>query len=239
MNLKNLTTLILASALGLGLTGCDQQSEKDIIAEAQYCLDKATTQAQASACTSSLAGIESKAAYTLKCAAGFISAGVTSPERLTQALDAVKESGAGTTVLLASLNFGSNSLAIQTADDCNKSGKSSLTLISAMAKSATVLSNAASVLGSCNTANPLDCDTTAIENAIDAIVLDPTDPANQETLEAVGSTIQSVYSVTCGGANNANSDICGDINKALTDAGVSMSGSALDIGLALLEKWKQ
>ena len=238
MNLKNLATLILAATLGLGLSGCNEQTEKDMIAEAQFCLDKATTAAQAKTCTSGIASLQSKSAYQLKCAAGFISAGITSPEKLSKALDAVKENGAGTTVLLASLNFGSNDLAIQTADDCSKSGKSSLTLISAMAKSATVLTNAASVLGSCNTANPLDCDTQAIEDAINAIILDPTDPANEQTLEAVGSTIQTVYSATCGGTNNGNTDICNDINKALTDAGVSMSGSPIDIGLALLDKWK-
>ncbi|WP_374031098.1 hypothetical protein [Bdellovibrio bacteriovorus] len=109
-----------------------------------------------------------------------------------------------------------------------------------MAKSATALANAAEMLGglascggdisSCNTAN--------LESAISQILLNPTDPAAEEAIQAIGSSIQTVYSVTCGGTNNANTDICGDINQAAASAGINMATADIAaIGQALLAQW--
>lgn len=236
---KKVATMILGLSAAL-LTGCEaEQTEKDMIAEAQFCLDEARDAASANACMSKINGITSPNAYTLRCAAGFISSGITSAANLSSALTAISDGG-GPTDMLTALNFGDVSLVNNTAEYCNQSGQKGLALIGAMAKSATALSNAAELLnlGSCG-GDLSGCDTAAIESAINDIIADPNSPAAVEAIEAIGSSIQTVYSVTCGGTNNANTDICGDINQAAATAGIDMSTADINaIGQALLAQWQ-
>ncbi|MFV3408446.1 hypothetical protein ACNH6C_07550 [Bdellovibrio bacteriovorus] len=228
------------------LTGCEgEQTEKDMIAEAQFCLDEARDAASANACMSKINGITSPNAYTLRCAAGFISSGITSAANLSQALTAISEDGSATGMLTA-LNFGDVSLVNSTASYCSQSGQKGLALIGAMAKSATALANAADLLGglgSCG-GDIASCDTAAIESAITGLIAsisDTNDPDYDlavETVSSIGSSIQTVYSVTCSGTNNANSDICGDINQAAATAGINMATADIAaIGQALLAQW--
>lgn len=237
---KKIATMILGLSAAI-LTGCEgEQTEKDMIAEAQFCLDEARDAASANACMSKINGITSPNAYTLRCAAGFISSGITSAANLSSALTAISEGG-GPTDMLQALNFGDVSLVNSTASYCSQSGQKGLALIGAMAKSATALSNAAELLGglaSCG-GDISNCSTANLESAISQILLDPNTPEAVDALEAIGSSIQTVYSVTCGGTNNANSDICGDINQAAATAGIDISTADINaIGQALLEQWK-
>ncbi|AFY02749.1 hypothetical protein [Bdellovibrio bacteriovorus] len=236
---KKIATMILGLSAAI-LTGCEgEQTEKDMIAEAQFCLDEARDAASANACMSKINGITSPNAYTLRCAAGFISSGITSAANLSSALTAISEGG-GPTDMLTALSFDDVVLANNTANYCNQSGQKGLALIGAMAKSATALSNAANSLnlGSCDGSDISSCDPAAIENAISDILANPNSSAAIEAVEAIGSSIQTVYSVTCGGTNNANSDICGDINQAAATAGIDISTADISaIGQALLAQW--
>lgn len=243
---KKMATMILGLSAAL-LTGCEaEQTEKDMIAEAQFCMDEARDAASANACVSKISGLTSQQAYTLRCAAGFISAQVTSAENLSKALDAMSDEGAGAASMLSILNFGSKDLAEYTFNACNKSGQKGLSLIGAMAKSATVLGNAVPGLSSCAT-DPASCNTEQIESAITAIVDDLSkelsDPAAYDAAvqnaSDIAETIQTVYSTTCSGTSSANSSICGDINEALTTSGVDINTTNLaDLGKALLDQWK-
>lgn len=237
---KKMATLILGLGAAL-LTGCEaEQTEKDMIAEAQFCMDKARDEASASACVSKIAGLTSPQAYTLRCAAGFISAEVTSAENLSKALDAMTDQGAGATSMLTVLNFNNPTLANQTALDCNRSGQKGLALIGALAKSSTALADAASKLGLGSCGADLNSCQSAIEDTIADILQNPNSTAAVEAVEAIGGSIQAVYSATCGGTSVANSSICSDINQAAAAAGIDIATeqNLAEIGKALLEQWQ-
>nr|BFD60668.1 hypothetical protein CKG001_27750 [Bdellovibrio sp. CKG001] len=238
---KKMATLILGLGAAL-LTGCEaEQTEKDMIAEAQFCMDKARDEASANACVSKIAGLTSPQAYTLRCAAGFISAEVTSAENLSKALDAMTDQGAGATSMLTVLNFNNDiDLANQTALDCNRSGQKGLALIGALAKSSTALADAASKLGLGSCGADLNSCQSAIEDTIADILQNPNSTAAVEAVEAIGGSIQAVYSATCGGTSVANSSICSDINQAAAAAGIDIATeqNLAEIGKALLEQWQ-
>lgn len=238
-----LLTVVLGAAL---LSGCQaEQTEKDMLAEAQFCLDKATDQTSSDACMSKISGLTSPQAYTLRCAAGFIGAEITSPANLSTALNAIGD-GAGTTSMLSALSFPSTTAAINTFNDCNQSGQSGLKLIGAMAKSATVLANAAGSLASC--ADITSCDPQQLESTMADLLANLTAGGDsqaqaEEVITAIVSSIQTVHASTCGGSADTNTDICGQINAAVAESGMDIATSdpaeILAIGRELLSQWQQ
>ncbi|MDG0815585.1 hypothetical protein [Bdellovibrio svalbardensis] len=223
------------------LAGCEQETTKDQVADAQYCLDKATDASSANACVAKIASINTPTANALRCSAGFIAAGVTKTENLSKALTAIKDSNSGgssATAMMSFLNLGSNADA--TFDACVASQNKGMALVAAMAKTATTL---IALIPS------FDPDTiqadleTEIANLAAA---DPNDPAVAAKLESVGSAIATVYQATCSGSNNANSDICGSIDDALASLPPSGDGQSIDlsstspaeIGKQLVDFWK-
>lgn len=226
------------------LSGCsDQQSEKDMIAEAQFCLDKSTA-ATANSCLGKIQGLTTPQSYALRCAAGFIAEGITSPENLSSAMSAISN-GAGATSLLSVISFDSQTTANQVFDNCNKSQQNGFALMGAMAKSATVLSAAASNLGSCSTS----CSAQQISDTITAITdglagngtMTPAE-AEQNIVNIV-TAISTVYDTTCSTTASVNSDICGQINSAATQAGVPdisnmTSQEQIELGKKLLAEWQ-
>lgn len=243
MQFYKATAGLLAMTMVALLTGCEaEQTEKDMLAEAQYCLDKSTA-ATASACMSKISGLTSPQAYALRCAEGFISAGITSPSNLGEAMTAISN-GSGTTAMLSALSFPNTSTANSTFSNCSRSNQEGLALIGAMAKSATVLANAAGALASCST--PSGCDAalqTQMNNLVADLQTGNPSQATIDTVTAITGSIGVVYSATCGGANATNGDICGQINQAAATAGVDISNmtqeQSLALGQELLSKWKQ
>lgn len=234
------TSLCLASSLTI--IGCGAQSEKDLLAEAQFCLDT-STEGTAMSCISKISSFDSAEANALKCSAGFIEAGVVSPKNLSKAITAISnDSSGGSMVMLASLSFGNGktTLADSTNSSCAKSGSSGFALLGSMAKAATTLSNigGSTVLASC--ANPSSCTIEEISDSISEninnIVHAINNGGNVEISEedavdaAVGiaSSIVDVYQATCG-AVVINQDICGELNTAAQDA----SGGPIDINAIL------
>lgn len=229
----------LMTSLGLAilLAGCAKQSEKDLLAETQFCLDDAQDSTAVQNCVSKIEGINNKQAYTLRCAAGFIASGITQPEKLSTALNSMKDGGS-TAGVLGILAFEDQTLANETFNQCTLAEDSGLSLISAMAKTATVINNFASGSGSLES---------QIQTGITKILDDLTNgtPEEQEAaianLANVGGTIQTVYQTTCGGAVSVNTDICGSIDGAIATApgGIDIVNSTPDeIGQALLEYWQ-
>lgn len=226
---KSLTTLL---ALGLFLTSCAPK-ESDKVGEAQLCIDTAK-QGEAAACLEKITGIETAAANTLRCSAGFIDEGFTQPARFKDAFDKLSNGGSSNTEgFLSVLSFKSKStadlnvaLASETYGYCVKSGGKGVMLLASMASTAT---NLAKVAGS------ITADTTAIEGAIANLVANPTDPANAPVIAAIGSAVASTYIATCQSGQKADASLCSQMDTAL--AGKDITNSAV-VGQALLDYWK-
>lgn len=235
---------MMTLSLGMLLTGCQSaQSEKDMIAEAQFCLDEANDANSAGACINKISGLNSPQANTLRCAAGFIAAEVTSPKNLSTALNAIND-GAGAPALMSALSFPSVDLAKTTFEYCNASSQNGLKLIGAMAKSATILASIATGLPSCS--SETNCDASAIEATLSNLITaldNGNNPAANESVIEIVSSVQAVYSSTCSGNTNSNADICKQINTAIADSGYNVNtqdqAELLAIGKELLSQWKK
>lgn len=242
MRLLRTTTGLLAITFMALLSGClAEQTEKDMLADAQFCLDKSTS-ATASACMSKINGLTSPESYALRCAEGFITAGITSPANLGGAMSAIKNNG-GTVAMLSALSFPNTSAANNTFTSCNLSNQSGMALIGAMAKSATVLANAAGALASCSTPSGCDAALTAQMTALISDLNSGTpSAATIETVTAITGSVSVVYASTCSGTTTTNTDICSQINTSAAAAGVDPANmtqaESLALGAQLLGTWK-
>lgn len=218
-----LLTLSLTSPL---LTGCEaEQTEKDLLAEAQYCLDDAQSETQADACMTKISGLNSERANELKCSAGFYT--VASPENLSEALNSMSDSGGSTTSVLGVLAFSDKARATATFNYCNDSGSDGLKLLGAMAKTATILSDLG--LGSGDPEAQISAALAALSGNGGA------------TATEIGETIQAVYSASCE-IGMANEDMCGSISDALAanpSVDISDPAQASAIGQLLIDQWNQ
>ncbi len=229
------TALLMSLSLSALMIGCAPQSEKDMLAEAQYCLDTAKDSAAVQGCVSKIESITSTQAHTLRCAAGFIASGITAPAKLSSALNSMKEGGS-TASVLGILAFEDQDLADRTFTSCALSKDNGLTLLSAMSKSATVINNFASGSGSLES---------QMQAGITKILNDLNGTAQQQAeaianLVKVGDTIQTVYQTTCG-TQVANTELCGSITKAIDAAPGAIdikNSTPQEIGNALFEYWK-
>ncbi len=232
---KKLTAVGFFIGLSSLLAGCEQETTKDQVANAQYCLDGATDAATANACVAKIASIDTPTANALRCSAGFIAAGVTKTENLSKALTAIKDSNSGgssATTMMSFLSLGTNASATAIFNNCVASQNKGMALVAAMARSATTVSNLIPGYDPATlpTVNDLK---TAINTLSTQITnygtLNPTDKASVDaTLNAVGSTINTVYSSTCG-TNSGNSDICKSIDDALKTLPPAQDGSSVDL----------
>lgn len=236
MKLKITTALV---SLGLGtalLSGCGQQTEADLIAEAQLCLDKATA-STAQNCASKIKSLTSQQAYIIRCSADFIEVGFDSPSKLVDALNAMTSSTSGATSLLAALAFTSHptngstiASASQNADQtftyCQQSGQKGLSMIAMLAKTATQVAGLGGIsLASQPTAGQ-------IQTAITALVSSGTADTT------VGGAVQAVYSSTCATGSVANQDMCDALASAATSASIDITtATPAQIGSAVLAWW--
>lgn len=239
MRLGNTTAAILTMSLVALLTGCEAaQTEKDMLAEAQFCLDKATDSTAVNSCMSKIEGITSEEAYSLRCAGGFIASGITQPESLSVALNSMKENGS-TASVLGVLAFSSQAAADSTFNDCNQSGNSGLALLAAMTKTATALNS----LMDPNLGGTIEQNfQTTIANLVADLAGGDQAAKDAAAAEAtkIGGTIQTVYQASCGGTVDVNPELCGSIDGAITASGgaVDINSPPADIGAALLQYWQ-
>ena len=237
MRLNKTTAGMIASALIIQITGC-AQSDKDLLAEAQYCLDKAT-QATAASCMSKISSLTSPQSYALRCAQGFITAGVTSAENLSDAVTAIK-AGSGATGMLAALSFPTLADAKTTFSACSSSGQSGLALIGAMAKSATLIASiGGDAIAICSDPTKTAECKTALTTNMTTLINNPNSESAAEIADAVGT----VYDTTCSGASASSSEICNQINTAADAAGVDpatmTSEQKKQFASQLLTNWKK
>lgn len=238
---KPLLALGLLSMLGACAA---PQSEKDLLLEAQFCMDKASA-TEVSGCVDKISHIRNEAASALRCAAGFIREELTSPENLSQAIDALSDGNSDPITLLGVLKMSSDSVAEQTAAECNASKKSSYMLLGAMSRSSTklgtVLGGAASA--DCTGLTSLQCSVANVQAGIDELVATSpahlTGPEIEAAITTIGDTVAVVYDTSCSGSGTKD-DICKMIDDALADAGIATptSTSTEEFGKALLDYWK-
>ncbi len=239
--IKSCQSILLVALASIFLVACEgAQSEKDMIAEAQYCLDDATDAPSADTCLSKISGLDTSEANTLRCAGGFIAAGITSSSSLSTALNAIKD-GDSTTALLSALSFPNVQLVNETVESCNKSGRDGLRLIGAMAKSATTIASLAN-LASCSDPDDLSsCDTSVFAASIASILASPGSADSQEAFLQIASSIQTVFSTTCT-SESSSEDICGQISGAASTSGIDIETASdaelKQLGEALLNEWQ-
>lgn len=221
--MKKLT--ILLTAITLTLSAC-QETDQDRVADAQSCLDSASS-ATAAQCVSMVNGINSKGAYLIRCSGLFIQEGFMDASRLENAMDAIENSGgsgASQTMMsvLAFRNFGSGSAndqaAQQAVDYCNKAGSKGLVMLASVTSIATT---AAALAG-----NPNPSQSDINQGLQDIVTAGPSSP--QAT--AVGSAAIAAYDANCAGDGGSFGQFCDQFESAMS--GLSNPG---DIGVKLAQ----
>ena len=212
MNSKLL--LLLAAALTLPLlTACESEEDRKL-AEAEACINRATSGdvAAANACMNKVAGMTSEDAYLIRCSAHFIAQNI-SEGTLSTGFATIKNATSGgvptTTYAMSFLLFGNIAgHDINTAmSDCNQSGAVSLYKIVQLSS----LGNTLSFGGLAPGATPTD-----LANAISNFNATAT-PAQ---LAEAGAKVLEIKETFCdNGGSFSGTDICNKVNQALTNAG--------------------
>ncbi len=219
-------TLILMFALTINLIGCGKETEADKIADAQSCLDVATT-ATVDECLTKIEGLQSEGAYLIRCAAAFIKEGYSSPTKLSTALSNLSSgsgsnSGAATTAVIAALAFTSKSTptdnatyALDTYNTCVKSNSNGLVLLSGLSVTSTTLW----ALGLSGSSTP--------PTAAQLQTLMGTLANNSQAAETVGNAAVSMYESNCASSNSAPGSMCAQFQTAISSAGGSSNPTAV------------
>ncbi len=198
--------------IGFLLGACSAKKDADKVADAQACLNS-STQATAMDCVSKVDGVETAAAYTVRCAAIFIRQGFSQPAFVAQAATQIK-SGSGsssTTAVMEAFEFRALSTLTenynqsQTAlDYCSRSSSKGLSFLATTASLATTSKYLTSVVSGCSssadTATQLACLKNANDTAADT---------------AVGTIVSGAYATNCSGAQaGANQALCDQFTTA-------------------------
>ncbi len=218
------------------LTSCGQ-SDSDKIGDAQFCLDKLTIHSEENVnnCVAKLGNLENKESYLIRCNAGFIQEGFSSPTKILDVVDGMTKNGTTNTnptatilsVLIFKTKTGSTAteaaknnedFAIQTQSYCIKSENAGLILISSFASMATSIASATTQVGA---GNLFDGSATPQEIASAVSNASPT---------VLGSTALVAYQTNCTGEiDSSKKDLCSTLSTAIT----SGNGDAAAIGSSL------
>lgn len=221
-----LKTLAIFSMLFL--SAC---SEKDVdkVGDAQNCIDTATN-ANVTKCLDKIKGINTPAAYAIRCSAKFIEEGFDEPSRFVtafQQLDNSSGSGSSTLGFMGVLAFSSNSdwttnetNANLAMEYCEKSESPGMITLAGAAKIATSMAKIASSV----------LDGNLSQADMEAALTSCTGDTTCQT--AIGSATIAIYNSSCSGDTKTNKDFCADIEGAITNAGVSADDPAA-VGAAL------
>ncbi|MEK6773307.1 MAG: hypothetical protein AABY64_05170 [Bdellovibrionota bacterium] len=245
--MKSHIKFLIGSLSLLVFASCGSEKETDKIGDAQICLNKATDLASSNACLTKIEGIESTAAYGVRCNGSFIAEGFASPTKYITALSSLNGAG-GTAGFMGLVTFTSAgtfstdlSNASTTFTNCLNSGAKGTTLLSSFGYLAMAIYNYAKTTG--NAATQTACANTPSSgsypfsgclneffNPINILgsnqtaisqMLCPTSAANASAMTlqtSIGSIIVSTYNISCAGAG-ANQSLCATLNTTITNAG--------------------
>lgn len=189
-------------------TSCEKR-DSDKVAEAQACLDAASS-STALSCMAKVDGVDTEAANMIRCSANFIYQEFAEPTRLARIADQMKggSGGGSAAVALGILAFskasGSNTaaaLAQLTSGYCVASKSKGMILLSQMALvGSTLATAAAAIITECDASqagfDQNNCNTEIVQAACQ------TDPAT------LGTAAQTAYQQSCVGSSQANSSVC-------------------------------
>lgn len=195
-HLRNSLILILTLT---SFAACKQGAkDADKILDAQNCLNGASP-GQADDCVAKVDGIESEAAYLIRCVGEFVDEGYGNSSKIATAIDNLKNQGegsAGSTAMIASLAFtavagdeAANAANAKKAFGyCTTAKSKGLIFLSGLAQTSTVL---ASLSGSIDLSNPASLTGANLQAAMTALA------GNPEAQAAVGTAIVSIYETNC------------------------------------------
>lgn len=200
-------------------TGCGKEQDIDKIADAQNCLDTATT-AEADACVSKVDGIESSGANLIRCAGKFVKEGFNDPTKLANAIDSISgDTGAtGSTAMIAALAFTAEGTLAENATSaeqaltyCERANSKGLILLSGLAHTASTLAN----LGG-------DSNLTGAE--LQALMGSLQNDATAQA--AVGTAVASIYETSCTNNNTTTGAYCEQFASAIDSVSGGLSNTA-------------
>ncbi len=240
--MKSHIKFLIGSLSLLVFASCGSEKETDKIGDAQICLNKATDLASSNACLTKIEGIESTAAYGVRCNGSFIAEGFASPTKYITALSSLNGAG-GTANFMGLVTFTSAgalttdlSNAASTFSNCLNSGAKGTTLLASFGYLAMSIYNHARSTGATPSACPatptsgsyafsaclnqyFSTDIIANATAISQMICPTTANASASTLQtSIGSIIVSTYNISCAGTG-ANQSLCATLNTTITNAG--------------------
>lgn len=195
--------------LTLFLVACSKKSDQDKVAEAQNCLDGATS-ATFQTCVDMVQGLETKAAYTIRCIGKFVEEGFNESTRLSSAMNNLSSSGSSSQTLsiMAVMAFQKNaSLAVNTANAqaamnyCSQGNSKGLTMLSMLSSVATTAAEVANLTGNLNSTN--------LQAAMASIAANPT------ASTAVGNAVLAAYQANCTSGATTAGGLCTQLSSAV------------------------
>lgn len=231
--------LILSLFVALMLISCEEKStDLDKVIDAQDCLDQYTVSGSGdlNACLQKVNGLNTPAAYNIRCSVGYIREGITTAT-LVNAFSQIETVSANSVEeFLKIISFdaaGTGSSGVvntnyNSANDTNNNCARSL------AKGATILSTYSFIT---NTLYKYACDNainclqndTGIAGGLLAVGLGSANP----TAALIGAAVIQAKSVSCS-TGTANETLCGFIDRAVANAGGTSNPTAVGVQFALV-----
>lgn len=249
-------TLLMSIAL-IVLFSCGKERDIDKIGDAQLCMDELGASASASEvdeCLTRIEGLESTAAYSLRCAGSFMKEGFLDPTKLTSAIEELESSGTANFMSLITFTSANDissdtSNAYAAFEHCLKAEGKASTLFASFGYIAMSLyqymdgndggNDCVSTPGATGyafdtcaaawAANPLNFTPPpgVLGNLLDASAGNPsTDAVDVQT--SIGSVMVSTYNVSCMG-RVANVDLCDKLKTAIDAAGGTSDARAVAV----------
>lgn len=214
MILPRLTHISPLLLLALTLTAGCAMKDSDKVADAQSCLDNGVS-TEALACAEKVSGIETEAAYLIRCSATFIYQEFTSPTRLATISTQMSGAGGSPAAAIGLLSFSkpdintADTMAAQALVDCEKSKSKGMLLLASMARVATNINKAGigAVVTNCDPSNP-SYNATSCATAVGAAVC----AADNATL---GGAATAAYQQSCQGSSQDSSSVCAQYQAAI------------------------
>jgi hypothetical protein len=229
--MKKLSLISLLLGLTLLTSGCGKETDADKIADAQSCLDRATAN-EAAECVSKVDGIESEAAYLIRCAGKFVKEGYSNPSKLANAFSNIagsESSGAADSLsVMAALAFSAeatpalNSTSAQEAFGyCEKANSKGMIMLAGFVQTATVLAGIQNI-------DPSTLTGAQLQSFMATLATDPVAQA------AVGAAVVGIYESNC---SNGDDSVPGSYCQQFSSAVSTVSGGTSNpaaIGQAIM-----
>ncbi|MBX7231183.1 MAG: hypothetical protein K1X29_03760 [Bdellovibrionales bacterium] len=209
--------LLMVFVMTFFLLSCESQ-ETDDIASAQKCLDgiSSANYASAESCMAKISKYNSSQANIIKCSIKFLSGGLTT-EKIANAYKKISEDSLASkeATFIAVLALSPSTKATEAQPYCEASGVDGLVYLSNLAVVGSLMS-ATLPGGGYDPADPNSVPTPA---EIATILSNCSPPANCGGNHAtIGNSVLTLSESYCAGTNST-SDICTEINSAITGAG--------------------